>query len=279
MEWNFPLEIAFTSLLKRGANFLGQFISNLSYFKVVAAWLTLCTILFGGILLLLSPGIGFVNAAFMATSAWGGTGLYSVEGSNVSSAGFILLYLLMYCGGTCTLLLPPMIFRRVSYSKLRPELLEFSRSEAQSTRPITKSLIEVTNQCEIIHRALAMSILLVLMHIFFWLFFGTLIMYGINTMYDDPPELTERGFSKFWASTYLTTTSFFNCGLVLTSDSLLHYVDKPGIYVWCSVIILAGNTCAPACLRLLLHALHASAPVLGLDRPALRFAGPPSKAV
>ena len=103
MEWNFPFEIAFTSLLKRGANFLGQFISNLSYFKVVAAWLTLCTILFGGILLLLSPGIGFVNAAFMATSAWGGTGLYSVEGSNVSSAGFILLYLLMYCGGTCTL--------------------------------------------------------------------------------------------------------------------------------------------------------------------------------
>ena len=165
-----------------------------------------------------------------------------------------------------------MIYRRTSYTRIRPELLEFLKREVKSTRPIAQSCIEAIKQCEIIHRALAMSILLIFLHLFFWLFLGTFIMYGINCIYDDPPELKARGFSKLWASAFLTATSFFNCGFVLTSDSLFQYIDKPGIYLWCSVVILAGNTCAPMCLRLLLKLLHAFADPLRLDRPALRFA-------
>jgi Trk-type K+ transport system membrane component len=247
-------------------------ISSLTYFKLLSAWFILCTLVGGAVLSAISPGVGYINAAFLATSAWGGTGLYSVEARDISGQGFVLLYILMYCGGSCCLLLPPMIFRRISYSRLRRELVEFCERESKSNRPIARSLVEVTHQCEMIDRALAMSILLVFVHTAFWLFFGTFIMYGINTLYDDPSELKARGFSKMWASAFLTATSFFNCGFVLTSDSLFQYIDKPGIYLWSSVLILVGNTCAPMCLRVLLRLMHTFAITLGLDKPALCFA-------
>jgi Trk-type K+ transport system membrane component len=245
---------------------------TLSFFSVVTIWLLFCTFVGGAIILAVSPGIGYVNAIFLATSAWGGTGLYSVEGKDISPEGFVIIYIIMFCGGTCTLLLPPMIFRRFSYSKLRPELLEFLKTDGNSKKPIAKSLVEVANQCEMIHRALAMTILLVFVHIFLWLFIGTFIMLGINTMYTDPAELVLKGYSKLWASAYISATGFFNCGFVLTSDSLFQYLDKQGIYLWCTVLILAGNTCAPLCLRVLLKLMHASADVLRLDKPGLRFA-------
>jgi hypothetical protein len=165
-----------------------------------------------------------------------------------------------------------MIFRRFSYSKLRPELLNFLKTDDDSKKPIAKSLVEVINQCEMIHRALAMTMLLVVLHIFLWLFIGTFIMYGISTMYAHPDELASKGYSKLWASAYISATGFFNCGFVLTSDSLYQYLDKQGIYLWCTVLILAGNTCAPLCLRVLLKLMHASADALRLDKAALRFA-------
>jgi Trk-type K+ transport system membrane component len=138
--------------------------------------------------------------------------------------------------------------------------------------PIAESLIETINQCEMIHRALGVSIILVALHNALWIGFGTFIMYGINTMYNDPPELVARGFSKLWASTFLATTSYFNCGFVLTSDSMYQYVDKPGIYLWSVVLICVGNTCAPMCLRLLLMLMHRYADHVHLDKEAARFA-------
>ena len=254
---------------------LQRFVSNMpsmSFFTLVTFWLLFWTFIGGAIVYAVSPGIGYVNAAFLATSAWGGTGLYSVEGGDISDRGFIVLYFIMYFGGTCTLLLPPMIFRWISYAELQPKLKDFLRTEGNSKKPIAKSLVEVINQCEMIHRALAMSILLVFVHNFFWLFFGTFITYSINTMYADPPELVSRGVSKLWASAYITATGFFNCGFVLTSDSLFQYIDKPGIYLWCTVLILAGNTCAPLCLRILFTLAHAFSDLLRLDKAAIKFA-------
>jgi Trk-type K+ transport system membrane component len=245
---------------------------TVGFFTLLTIWLLFWTFVGGAILLAVSPGIGYVNAAFLCTSAWGGTGLYSVEGGAISPHGFVVLYFIMYFGGTCTLLLPPMIFRWMSYATLRPELKEFLRTEGNSKKPIARSLVEVIDRCEMIHSALAMSILLVFMHNFFWLFFGTFITYGISTMYPDPPELISRGFGKLWSSTFLTASAFFNCGFVLTSDSLFQYIDKPGIFLWSTVLILAGNTFAPLCLRILFTLTHAFADLLRLDKAAIQFA-------
>ena len=117
-----------------------------------------------------------------------------------------------------------------------------------------------------------MTILAIMIHNFFWLFIGTFIMYGIATQYEDPPELQARGFSKLWANSFLTASSFFNCGFTLTSDSMFQYTQKHGIYIWSSFLILAGNTAAPMCIRGTVRLMHIFADTLHLDKGGLRYA-------
>ncbi len=107
----------------------------------------------------------------------------------------IWLVFCTFVGGAIVLAVSPGI-NAAFLATSRPELLEFLKTDGTSSKPIAKSLVEVVNQCEMIHRALAMTILLVLLHMFFWLFIGTFIMYGINTMYADPEELASKGYSK-----------------------------------------------------------------------------------
>ena len=197
------------------------------------------------------------------------------------------MYILMFLGGTCILLLPPMIYRRYAYSRIRPQLLEFLDEELanekwyknrrngagiDNDRPLAKAVVEAIKQSELLHRAIGMSIIAVAVHNFFWLFVGTFIMYGIGLLYDDPPETQARGFSKLWTNAFLTASSFFNCGFTLTSDSMFQYTTKHGIYLWSSFLILAGNTAAPRCLRGIVRVMHILAEPLGLDKGGLRYA-------
>ena len=198
------------------------------------------------------------------------------------------MYILMYLGGNCILLLlPPMIYRRYAYSRIRPQLLEFLDEElanekwykdrrsgvgTENDRPLAKAVVEAIKQSELLHRALGMTIVAVMFHNFFCLFIGTFIMYGISLLYDDPPETQARGFSKLWTHAFLTASSFFNCGFTLTSDSMFQYTTKYGIYIWSSFLILAGNTAAPMCIRGIVRIMHIFAVPLGLDKGGLRYA-------
>ncbi len=117
-----------------------------------------------------------------------------------------------------------------------------------------------------------MTILAIMIHNIFWVFVGTFVMYGLAAQYEDPPELQARGFSKLWANSFLAASSFFNCGFTLTSDSLMQYTQKPGVYIWSSVLILAGNTAAPMCIRGTVRLMHIFADTLRLDKGGLRYA-------
>jgi Trk-type K+ transport system membrane component len=233
---------------------------EVNFFRTVLCWIILCALVGGGIITSISPGVQYVDGLFLAISALSGTGLWSVEARAVSSGGLITVYILMFLGGTCILLLPPMIYRQYAYSRIRPQLLEFLEDEVQlaqqrsktaidagfrdciedEPRPLAKALVEAITQSELLHRAIGMTILAIMIHNFFWLFIGTFVMYGIATQYEDPQELQARGFSKLWANSFLTASSFFNCGFTLTSDSMFQYTQKHGIYIWSSFLILAG---------------------------------------
>eukprot|EP00291_Cryptomonas_curvata_P024895 CAMPEP_0172173074 /NCGR_PEP_ID=MMETSP1050-20130122/12824_1 /TAXON_ID=233186 /ORGANISM="Cryptomonas curvata, Strain CCAP979/52" /LENGTH=397 /DNA_ID=CAMNT_0012844733 /DNA_START=789 /DNA_END=1979 /DNA_ORIENTATION=- len=125
---------------------------------------------------------------------------------------------------------------------------------------------------ELLHRALGMMMFAILLYLFLWLFCGAFIMYGITLGYPHPAELVSRGFTKLWTASFLTASCFFNCGYTLTSDSLMEYVNAPGVYLWCCCLILAGNTAAPMCIRGIVRTMHHLAAPLRLDRDGLKFA-------
>ena len=78
-----------------------------------------------------------------------------------------------------------------------------------------------------------MVLLAMTFYIFFFWVCGTLIMWGILSLYPPHPEMVSRNFSNFWVATFLGASSFHNVGLTLTSDSLISYIRQPGTQFTC----------------------------------------------
>jgi Trk-type K+ transport system membrane component len=105
------------------------------------------------------------------------------------------------------------------------------------------------------HRATGMVLLAMTFYIFFFWICGTLIMWGILSLYPPHPEMVSRNFSNLWVAAFLGATSFHNVGLTLTSDSLISYIRQPGVYLWVGILAIAGCTGLPIVLRCLLRTM------------------------
>ena len=97
--------------------------------------------------------------------------------------------------------------------------------------------------------------LALIVYIFVFWICGTLIMWGILSLYPPNPEMVSRNFGNFWVAAFLTATSFYNVGLSLTSDSLLSYIHQPGVYLWVGILAIAGCTGTPIFLRAVLKTM------------------------
>jgi Trk-type K+ transport system membrane component len=100
-----------------------------------------------------------------------------------------------------------------------------------------------------------MVMLAMIFYIFFFWICGTLIMWGILSLYPPHPEMVSRNFSNFWVAAFLAATSFYNVGLSLTSDSLISYIHQPGVYLWVGILAIAGCTGMPIFLRAVLRTM------------------------
>ena len=191
---------------------------RLNFFRCVTLYLIIVSLVGAGIICAFSPGLKYIDGLFLAVSACTGTGLAPVEMNVLSTGSFVTISLLVYMGGIVVLLLPPMIYRRAIFSKLQPKLRAFVEKEGRTDRPSVNALVSVLRKRELLHRALAMMIIAVILHLFLWIFCGGWVLYGMLLLYPHPPELVSRGFSKLWTAYFLTTSAFFGCGLTLTSD-------------------------------------------------------------
>jgi hypothetical protein len=179
---------------------------HLNFFRVILIWLLFWGFIGGAVISALSPGISYLDGFFQAISALTGTGICSVEIRALSTGSLIVIYILMYFGGSCILLLPPMLYRRVRYSHLKPELDRFMKEEGASGRPLANAVVEVIKNRDMVHRAIGTAMIAVILHNLFWIVIGSFIMYGIAQHYDDPAECVERGFSKLWTSAFLAAS-------------------------------------------------------------------------
>jgi hypothetical protein len=179
---------------------------HLNFFRVILIWLLFWGFVGGAAISALSPGISYLDGFFQSVSALTGTGICSVEIRALSEESLIVIYILMYFGGSCLLLLPTMLYRRVRYNHLKPELDKFMKEEGMSGRPLATAVVEVIKNRDMVHRAIGTVMIAIILHNFFWIVIGTFIMYGVSQHYDDPPECVERGFSKLWTSAFLTAS-------------------------------------------------------------------------
>jgi Trk-type K+ transport system membrane component len=157
---------------------------------------------------------------------------------------------------------------------LRKELgISLERSRHGDSLTEHNALVRLLDKKEIENRACWMIAIACMIHLGIFLGVFTFILYGISkSLYPDPPEMVERNFSTLWVSAFMTMSAFTNSGYTLTSDSLMSYSDKPGVYLVLCLLILAGNTSLPLCIRSIVWCMYVAADKLGLDRDGLRFA-------
>jgi hypothetical protein len=140
-------------------------------------------------------------------------------------------------------------------------------------KPSFRVLIHSYMRRERLHRATGMVLLAVQIYMFFFWVCGSVIMWGILSLYPAAEEMELRGYSTWWVAVFMTSTGFNNCGFTLTSDSMIPYIRQPGVYIWLGILVIAGNTGLPILLRGLLKVLHClSSACPLLDTEALRFA-------
>jgi hypothetical protein len=245
---------------------------EITFLRVVIAFLFTGSIIGGYFVSLFSPGIDYMDGVFLAASGITGTGLSTNEMKDLSPISLATIFILMLLGSTIMLLLPPMLYRRANFRKVRPMLIKYLEQEGSSDRHAVNVLRSTLENGDLVYRAIGMVALIIGLYLFFWIVLGTGIMYAIALQYDEPAEMQSRNFGRLSTNAFLVVSSFCNCGYTLTSDSLMSYGNMAGICTWCCVIILAGNTAAPILLWGLASLLHRCAGALGLDREALRFA-------
>jgi Trk-type K+ transport system membrane component len=130
------------------------------------------------------------------------------------------------------------------------DFLNVSKHGDESSR-LHEELVDALIKKEMQNRAAWMIAIACLIHLFLWVFMASFVLYAImETIYEHIPELEQRNVSPIWANLFLNMAAYTNGGFTITSDSMFQYVDKPGAYLWACVVVLAGNTLAPICLRI-----------------------------
>ena len=81
------------------------------------------------------------------------------------------------------------------------------------------------------------------------------------------PALEKAGINPFWFCMFATVSSFNNVGFALLNDNYTQLGDRPGVLLFMSLLIIAGNTGIPVFLRSIFA-------IMGYLRPknrAIRF--------
>eukprot|EP00960_Hanusia_phi_P003927 115401-Hanusia_phi.AAC.1 len=232
----------------------------------------LATSFIGSIIIFSVDDVPYIDALFLAISAYTGSGLSTVEMSALSNRTFIMLYVLMNLGGIIFLLLPPMVYRIQAFKTLQPELEAFLSQLDLPYSPQTQKLVWLVGERRAQVRGLRMVVVIVSAYILIIMGCGIGIMYGALSAHENPPELQGRGLGTLWNAVFLVSSSFCNCGFTLTSDSVYWMKTWPSCYILLCFLILAGNNLAPILLRGFVRLAHFLAGQLNLDRGGLRYA-------
>eukprot|EP00281_Chroomonas_sp_CCMP1168_P016001 CAMPEP_0206220584 /NCGR_PEP_ID=MMETSP0047_2-20121206/4958_1 /ASSEMBLY_ACC=CAM_ASM_000192 /TAXON_ID=195065 /ORGANISM="Chroomonas mesostigmatica_cf, Strain CCMP1168" /LENGTH=618 /DNA_ID=CAMNT_0053643259 /DNA_START=184 /DNA_END=2040 /DNA_ORIENTATION=+ len=204
------------------------------------------------------------------------SGLATVSMLDVHPNAFGMVFILMFIGCNLVIQLAVLIFRKIKYRLLRKRLVQYMHAVFDTSRrtnaPIASAeeLQRMLERKDLEDRAVGVVVVAIVLHMALFIGVATFILYAIDSsLYPFEVEVQARGFSRLWNCAVMVMTSFSNCGITLSSINMMDYVYRPGVYLFLCIMILAGNTCAPMCLRGIIRVMHTCAWALRLDTSSL----------
>lgn len=182
--------------------------------------------LVAGAIIATIDNLDYLDGFFMATSAVTGSGLSTISMQVLSGGSFAIMGLLTFFGQSFMVMgVYPCIARWI-YMHYRPIYLR-----------------------GVVARATTLAAWVHVTYILLWHMIMIPVLIGALYIRPQSPELAERNFTREAEAFFLVISSFSNCGLTLTSDSLTHLIDNPFAYCCSAILILAGYTFAPVFMR------------------------------
>ena len=199
---------------------------------------------FGGLVISQMTGLSFIDCLFHATSAVTGSGLQVIGSNTLPKGVFIVSGLLLFAGGSCFMLLPMLIYRCICLRKFMPTV------EKRLKEPdLDEDKRIIIDEYRKIYYGSQILAVVILLYIFWWYIFGTLMLLASLHRKPMEPQLAEREFTFFDNALFITVSGFSNGGMTLSTNSLVHIGgNSPAVFVVTSVI-LAGNILVPVFLR------------------------------
>jgi potassium uptake Trk family protein len=100
---------------------------------------------------------------------------------------------------------------------------------------------------------------LVPLYFILWQLLGTLGLGACVATYYSEATLT-NGLNPWWVGSFVAISAFNNSGMSLLDANMIPFHRSPYILLTTGILILAGNTCYPIFLRLIIWTLHGIAP-------------------
>eukprot|EP01039_Chlorochromonas_danica_P005941 gene5941-6541_t len=181
-----------------------------------------------------------------------GAGLNTVSMLRISNGSFVVLALLAIFGSQAFILTAFAFIRKMKLESLRRQVDSWLKKT-----PIAPTL-STEDRATIAHYhnvdiALEFLVYALLFYLIIWIFAGTLWLYSAFMTQSIPSEIKQRGLLRIDNAAFLSVSAFTNCGLTITSNSLIGMKDNPIAYVPMTFLILAGGTCLPLFLRSMLR--------------------------
>ena len=189
----------------------------------------------------------YVDALFVITSASTVTGLSSIDFTQVSRGGQVIVLIWILLGGLINVSIGPIIVRLV-VSKYR---------EATADRPGEMEIMSDQTS-----RILKMLIVTIFLYAFCIELFAFLLM-GAYLQSEEGPHrvMVLNGVdSGWWWAIFHTISYFQNAGFSLFASSLMPFANDRVISLTCTFIVVAGNTLYPIFLRVVLRVVSIVVP-------------------
>ncbi|KAI5807692.1 cation transport protein-domain-containing protein [Peziza echinospora] len=196
--------------------------------------------------------ISYIDSIFLCVSAQTLTGLNTVNLSTLTTFQQFILFLLLILGSV--------VFVSISIIVVRVKLV---REEVRRELKLQGDARPTEQQCEEVagveYRALKLLRWLVPAYFIAWQVCGCVGL-GWWIAWHKPEVPRRNGLDPWWMGAFNAVSAFNNSGMSLLDLNVVPFQESFYVLITMSLLILAGNTCYPIFLRLIINTLHTLCP-------------------
>ncbi|KAF2150785.1 TrkH-domain-containing protein [Myriangium duriaei CBS 260.36] len=201
-----------------------------------------------------SRNVTYTDSLFLVTSAMTLAGLNTINLSTINTFQQVMLFLLTLAGSAIFVSAFVVQFRRRAFVRKFEDIIKENHGH-----PISSSEDVRDRLGGVEYRAVCLLSWLVPLYFISWQVISCIGL-GAYVAMHRADTARQNGMNPFWVGAFNAVSAFNNNGMSLLDANMTAFQDAYYMLLTMSLLILAGNTCFPVFLRLIIWTMYKSAP-------------------